>query len=115
MEFGGRQALDPGAAGKGRGGRLRPDGGQHRARGTVPPRRAVRAVAARPRPGNLYIRSARRAAELRPLRRAGVVVAPAAEEVDVDGIAVRLTNPDKVYFPKLGSGGTKRKLVDYYL
>jgi DNA ligase D len=40
---------------------------------------------------------------------------PAAEEVDVDGIAVRLTNPDKVYFPKLGSGGTKRKLVEYYL
>ncbi|MEE6177215.1 non-homologous end-joining DNA ligase [Mycobacterium sp. 050134] len=39
----------------------------------------------------------------------------AAEELDVDGIAVRLTNPDKVYFPKLGSGGTKRRLVDYYL
>jgi DNA ligase D len=38
----------------------------------------------------------------------------AAEEVDVDGIAVRLTNPDKVYFPKLGSNGTKRHLVDYY-
>jgi DNA primase len=27
----------------------------------------------------------------------------AAEELDIDGIAVRLTNPDKVYFPKLGS------------
>lgn len=39
----------------------------------------------------------------------------AAEEVDVDGIAVRLTNPDKVFFPKLGSAGTKRRLVDYYL
>lgn len=38
----------------------------------------------------------------------------AAEEVDVDGIAVRLTNPDKVYFPKLGSKGTKRHLIDYY-
>lgn len=38
----------------------------------------------------------------------------AAEELDVDGIAVRLTNPDKVYFPKLGSNGTKRHLVDYY-
>lgn len=38
----------------------------------------------------------------------------AAEEVDVDGIAVRLTNPDKVYFPKLGSNGTKRHLVEYY-
>lgn len=39
----------------------------------------------------------------------------AAEEFDVDGIAVRLTSPDKVYFPKLGSGGTKRRLVEYYL
>lgn len=38
----------------------------------------------------------------------------AAEEVDVDGVAVRLTNPDKVYFPKLGSKGTKRHLVEYY-
>jgi DNA ligase D len=42
-------------------------------------------------------------------------MAAAAEELDVDGIAVRLTNPDKVYFPKLGSGGTKRRLVEYYL
>lgn len=39
----------------------------------------------------------------------------AADEVDVDGIRVRLTNPDKVYFPQLGSGGTKRRLVEYYL
>lgn len=39
----------------------------------------------------------------------------AAEELDVDGIAVRLTSPDKVYFPKLGSKGTKRRLVEYYL
>jgi len=39
----------------------------------------------------------------------------AAEELDVDGIAVRLTSPDKVYFPKLGSNGTKRRLVEYYL
>jgi len=38
-----------------------------------------------------------------------------AEEIDVDGVAVRLTNPDKVYFPKLGKDGTKRKLVEYYL
>src|SRR5262245_53658914 len=38
-----------------------------------------------------------------------------AEELDVDGVKVRLTNPDKVYYPKLGSEGTKRKLVDYYL
>ena len=37
------------------------------------------------------------------------------EELDVDGVKVRLTNPDKVYFPKLGSDGTKRKLVEYYL
>src|ERR1700722_1176300 len=42
-------------------------------------------------------------------------MAAAAEELDVDGIAVRLTNPDKVYFPKLGANGTKRKLVEYYL
>ncbi|WP_343708276.1 non-homologous end-joining DNA ligase [Mycobacterium sp.] len=41
-------------------------------------------------------------------------MASPAEEIDVDGIAVRLTNPDKVYFPKLGLGGTKRSLVDYY-
>jgi len=41
-------------------------------------------------------------------------MATPAEEIDVDGIAVRLTNPDKVYFPKLGSAGTKRRLVDYY-
>ncbi len=41
-------------------------------------------------------------------------MAAPAEEIDVDGIAVRLTNPDKVYFPKLGSNGTKRTLVDYY-
>jgi DNA ligase D len=42
-------------------------------------------------------------------------MAAAAEELDIDGIAVRLTNPDKVYFPELGSAGTKRKLVEYYL
>ena len=41
-------------------------------------------------------------------------MASPAEEIDVDGIAVRLTNPDKVYFPKLGSDGTKRRLVEYY-
>jgi DNA ligase D len=39
----------------------------------------------------------------------------AAKELDVDGIAVRFTNPDKVYFPKLGSAGTKGKLMEYYL
>ncbi|AOW91679.1 ATP-dependent DNA ligase [Rhodococcus sp. WMMA185] len=38
-----------------------------------------------------------------------------AEELDVDGVAVRLSNPDKIYYPKLGSeGGTKRHLVEYY-
>ena len=42
-------------------------------------------------------------------------MARAAEELDVDGIAVRVTNRDKVYFPKLGSKGTKGRLVDYYL
>ena len=42
-------------------------------------------------------------------------MATPAEELDVDGVKVRLTNPDKVYFPKLGSDGTKRKLVEYYL
>jgi DNA ligase D len=42
-------------------------------------------------------------------------MAAAAEELDVDGIAVRLTNPDKIYFPKLGPAGTKRKLVEHYL
>ncbi|MBV9321255.1 MAG: ATP-dependent DNA ligase, partial [Mycobacterium sp.] len=42
-------------------------------------------------------------------------MAAKAEELDVDGIAVRFTNPHKVYFPKLGSKGTKRKLVEYYL
>ena len=42
-------------------------------------------------------------------------MAAKAEELDVDGIAVRFTNPDKVYFPKLGTKGTNRELVEYYL
>jgi DNA ligase D len=42
-------------------------------------------------------------------------MATPAQEVDVDGVAVRLTNPDKVYFPKLGSGGTKGTLFNYYV
>jgi len=42
-------------------------------------------------------------------------MASAAEELDVDGITVRVTNPGRVYFPRLGSQGTKRSLVDYYL
>ncbi|MCD2111646.1 DNA polymerase domain-containing protein [Rhodococcus rhodochrous] len=38
-----------------------------------------------------------------------------AEELDVDGTPVRLSNPDKIYFPQLGAaGGTKRHLVEYY-
>src|SRR3954453_11078126 len=42
-------------------------------------------------------------------------MATPAEELDVDGTAVRLTNPDKIYFPRLGGeGGTKRHLVEYY-
>ena len=36
------------------------------------------------------------------------------EELDVDGVKVRLSNPDKVYFPQLGAQGTKRTLVEYY-
>ncbi|MDI9917551.1 non-homologous end-joining DNA ligase [Rhodococcus sp. IEGM 1379] len=42
-------------------------------------------------------------------------MASPAEELDVDGIAVRLSSPDKIYYPKLGTeGGTKRHLVEYY-
>ncbi|CAN5507876.1 non-homologous end-joining DNA ligase [soil metagenome] len=41
-------------------------------------------------------------------------MATPAEELDVDGVAVRLTSPDKVYFPQLGERGTKRTLVEYY-
>lgn len=37
-----------------------------------------------------------------------------ATEIDVDGVTVRLTNPDKPYFPALGTAGTKGALVDYY-
>lgn len=39
---------------------------------------------------------------------------PAAEEIDVDGVKVRITNRDKLFFPKLGSAGTKGALIDYY-
>ncbi|MGC0365964.1 DNA ligase D [Rhodococcus sp. 27YEA15] len=42
-------------------------------------------------------------------------MAAAAEELTVDGIAVRLSSPDKIYYPQLGvDGGTKRHLVEYY-
>lgn len=37
-----------------------------------------------------------------------------AEEIDVDGVLVRITNRDKLYFPKLGAAGTKGALIDYY-
>ncbi|HEX2212235.1 MAG TPA: non-homologous end-joining DNA ligase [Mycobacterium sp.] len=42
-------------------------------------------------------------------------MASKAEEIDVDGVAVRLTSRDKPYFPALGSAGTKGHLFDYYL
>jgi DNA ligase D len=42
-------------------------------------------------------------------------MASPATEVDVDGVAVRFTSPDKPFFPKLGAGGTKRALLDFYL
>ncbi len=36
-------------------------------------------------------------------------------EIDVDGVAVRLTSPDRVVFPALGTtGGTKGHLAEYY-
>ncbi|MGA9374144.1 MAG: non-homologous end-joining DNA ligase [Mycobacterium sp.] len=42
-------------------------------------------------------------------------MASKVELVDVDGVAVRLTSRDKVYFPELGAEGTKGVLFDYYL
>ena len=41
-------------------------------------------------------------------------MASPAEELDVAGVPVRLTSPDKTYFPALGEAGTKRHLVEYY-
>ncbi|HEX5860512.1 MAG TPA: non-homologous end-joining DNA ligase [Nocardioides sp.] len=38
---------------------------------------------------------------------------PPAVEIEVDNRVVRVTNPDRVYFPE--SGATKRDLVEYYL
>ncbi len=43
------------------------------------------------------------------------MMASKAEEIEVDGVSVRLTNRDKPYFPKLGARGTKGVLFDYYL
>ncbi|MEZ0492574.1 non-homologous end-joining DNA ligase [Kineococcus sp. TBRC 1896] len=37
-----------------------------------------------------------------------------AEEIDVDGTPVRLTSPDKPYYPALGEAGTKRRVVEFY-
>ena len=37
------------------------------------------------------------------------------EVLDVAGVPIRFTSGDKVYFPRLGAGGTKRALADYYL
>ncbi|MDX1885845.1 non-homologous end-joining DNA ligase [Mycolicibacterium sp. 120270] len=42
-------------------------------------------------------------------------MASKAEEIDVGGVIVRLTNRDKPFFPKLGAKGTKGALFDYYL
>jgi DNA ligase D len=42
-------------------------------------------------------------------------MASQATELDVDGVKVRITNPDKPYYPKLGAAGTKGALIDYYL
>ncbi len=39
--------------------------------------------------------------------------APPSVEIDVDDKVVRVTNPDRVYFPE--SGATKLDLVEYYL
>ena len=41
-------------------------------------------------------------------------MATAAQEIDVDGVKVRLTSPDKPYFPALGANGTKATLFEYY-
>jgi DNA ligase D len=43
-----------------------------------------------------------------------MAAAAKAEEIDVDGVMVRITNRDKVFFPQLGAGGTKGALIDYY-
>ena len=42
-------------------------------------------------------------------------MATPAEEIDVDGVEVRLTNRDKPYFPKLGSERHQGQAVEYYL
>jgi DNA ligase D len=42
-------------------------------------------------------------------------MAAPAEELEIDDKIVKLTNPDKLYFPALGADGSKRRLVEYYL
>ena len=42
-------------------------------------------------------------------------MAAQATEVDVDGVPVRLTSPDKIMFPEVAVGGRKRDLFDYYV
>ncbi|MFB9377421.1 non-homologous end-joining DNA ligase [Kineococcus gynurae] len=39
---------------------------------------------------------------------------PAGEEIDVDGIPVRISSPDKPYYPDLGEQGVKRAVVEHY-
>ncbi|WP_197379068.1 non-homologous end-joining DNA ligase [Mycolicibacterium mengxianglii] len=41
-------------------------------------------------------------------------MATSAQEIDVDGVKVRLTSPDKPYFPELGAKGTKANVFEYY-
>ena len=47
-------------------------------------------------------------------RHTGQMSGAAAEELDVEGIPVRLTSGDRVVFPRLGAAGSKRALADYY-
>src|SRR5690348_13117037 len=81
--------------------------GTSRALHAVPGPAGATRVASRIRPAQ--------AAAGRDVARVDLVATPAIV-LDVDGREVRVTNPDKVYFPGLGSaGGTKRHLVEYYL
>ncbi|CAJ1578834.1 DNA polymerase domain-containing protein [[Mycobacterium] wendilense] len=41
-------------------------------------------------------------------------MASKATEIDVDGIKVRVTSPDKPFFPELGADGVKGRLIEYY-
>jgi hypothetical protein len=53
------------------------------------------------------------APELRPVRRTEVLKWQRPQSTRCRWRQVRLTNPDEVYLPKLGSDSTKRKLVEY--